>query len=102
MPPAGQGGAVAGKGGVEFVSNPEVDDAAGFAVQQLSSQSNSLSPFTLKQVVSAHAQPTQEGVLHTLKLRVGQGTMPDQVFEVEVASSPRAHHLKSCVQLPPK
>lgn len=102
MPPQGHLGAVAGKEGMEFENNPEVDDAAGFAVQQLSAQSNSLSPFTLKRVLSAHAEPHEEGVLHKLKLRVGQGAMPDQDFEVEVASTPRSHHLKRCSQLSPK
>lgn len=32
---------------------PEVDDAAGYAVQQLSEQSNSLFPYTLKRVSPA-------------------------------------------------
>jgi hypothetical protein len=31
-------------------TNPEVEDAADFAVEQLSQQSNSLYPFTLKKV----------------------------------------------------
>ena len=37
----------------EFSENPEVDDAAAYAVQQLSAQSNSLFPFTLKKVGGA-------------------------------------------------
>lgn len=99
FPPEGKGGAVAGQEGTEWTANPEVDDAAGYAVQQLTAQSNSLHPFTLKKVLSAKAQASEEGVTHLLKLRVGQGNMPDQLYEVEVASSPRAFHLRSSKML---
>lgn len=49
--PTLQAGAAAASGGSdEFPQNPEVDDAAAYAVQQLSSQSNSLFPYALKKV----------------------------------------------------
>jgi hypothetical protein len=44
------GATAATDGGDEFPQNPEVDDAAAYAVQQLSSQSNSLFPLALKKV----------------------------------------------------
>lgn len=82
----------------EGTQDPEVDAAAAYAVQQLSQQSNSLFPFQLKEVISASTTPGSngsEGVTHHLRLRVSQGSMPDQEFEVEVGEAPHGHVLKS-------
>lgn len=115
-------------GADECPDNPEVDDAAAYAVQQLSSQSNSLFPFSLKkvrcafclrqfdlmrslelrqrawlQVLSAKvARSDAGGITHHLKLQLSHGTMPDSVYEVGTArqfSGPDA--LENCTLLPP-
>lgn len=87
----------------EAPGDPSVDSVAAYAVQQLSQQSNSLFPFQLKEVVSASKtygdNGEKEGCVHHLKLRVSQGSMPEQVFEVEVVESPHGHALKSSKQL---
>jgi len=79
--------------------DPEVDAAASYAEQQLSQQSNSLFPFQLKEVLAAKkisgVNGSKEGTTHHLRLRVSQGNMPDEIFEVEVASAPHGHILKS-------
>jgi ABC-type hemin transport system ATPase subunit len=94
---AGAGGA-AGVGTTENSENPEVDAAASYAVQQLSQQSNSLFPFQLKKVISAtktSGSNGKEGVTHYMRLRVAQGSMPDQEFEVDVVEAAHGHVLKS-------
>jgi len=88
----------AGAVNTEGASDPEVDAAASYAVQQLSEQSNSLFPFQLKKVISATKTPGsdgKEGVTHHMRLRVSQGSMPDQEFEVDVVEAPHGHELKS-------
>ncbi len=77
----------------------QVDAASSYAVEQLSQQSNSLFPFQLIKVFSATKTPGSNGekevVTHHLRLRVAQGSMPDQEFEVEVVEAPHGHVLKS-------
>ena len=36
--------------------------------------------------------------MHKLKLKVEHGTMPDQVFEVEVVDQPKGYQLRSSQQ----
>ncbi|PRW20439.1 Histone H4 isoform C [Chlorella sorokiniana] len=100
-----QAGASAGAD--EWHENPEVDDAAAYAVQQLSSQrvqqlssqSNSLYPFSLKKVLSAKlARSESGGVVHHLKLVLSHGTMPDSTYEVEVANPGGSYKLQSSKQ----
>ena len=84
----------------ETADDPEVDAAASYAVQQLSEQSNSLFPFQLKKIISVTKTPgsngdNKEGVTHHLRLKVAQGSMPDQEFEVDVVEAPHGHVLKS-------
>lgn len=83
----------------EGSEDPQIDAAAAYAVQQLSQQSNSLFPFQLKAVLSASKTPgsngSKEGCVHHLKLRVSQGTMPNQEFLVDVAEGPHGHVLKN-------
>lgn len=85
----------------EGPSDPDVDAAAAYAVQQLSQQSNSLFPFQLKAVLSASKTPMgsngpgKEGCIHHLQLRVSQGSMPDQEYQVDVAEAPHGLVLKS-------
>lgn len=84
----------------EGTSDPDVDAAAAYAVQQLSQQSNSLFPFQLKAVLSASKTPGtngqgKEGCIHHLQLRVSQGSMPDQEYQVDVAEAPHGLILKS-------
>ncbi|GAB4816453.1 hypothetical protein N2152v2_003499 [Parachlorella kessleri] len=79
-------------------TNPEVEGAAAYAVEQLSQQSNSLFPFTLKKIVTASTKKSSENsgeVTYHLKLNLQQGSMPEQTFEVEVAHSSNAYHLRS-------
>lgn len=87
----------------EAPGDPNVDAVAAYAVQQLSQQSNSLFPFQLKEVLSASkthgSNGEKEGCTHSLKLRVSQGNMPAQEFEVEVVESPHGQTLKSSKQL---
>ncbi|KAL4431379.1 hypothetical protein ABPG75_006635 [Micractinium tetrahymenae] len=90
----------AGAGGAdEFPENPEVDDAAAYAVQQLSSQSNSLFPFTLKKVLGAKVAKGAGGVTHHLKLLLSHGSMPDSVYEVEVANPGGSYSLLNSKQV---
>lgn len=78
-------------------TDPGVDDAAAYAVEQLSQQSNSLFPFVLKEVVSATSKrsASNDEVTHHLKLKLKQGDMPEQTFEVEVAHSSNAFFLRN-------
>ncbi|KAK2077127.1 hypothetical protein QBZ16_004761 [Prototheca wickerhamii] len=79
-------------------SSQFADDAAAYAVQQLSSQSNSLYPFSLKEILEAQEEKEGENTVHKLKLKVEHGTMPDQVFEVEVVDQPKGYQLRSSQQ----
>ncbi|KAI3424395.1 hypothetical protein D9Q98_009948 [Chlorella vulgaris] len=90
---------VSGGAADECPGAPEVDDAAAYAVQQISSQSNSLFPYTLKKVLSAKVQKCGEGgVTHQLKLQLSHGSMPDSIYEVEVANPGGSFQLKSSQQ----
>lgn len=88
--------------------DPEVDAAAAFAVQELSSRSNSLFPFQLKKVVEAtktHGAGLEtlgsgggsprEGVTHHLKLIVCQGDQPEEKFEIDVGEATHGFYLRS-------
>ncbi|KAL4853697.1 histone H3 [Chlorella vulgaris] len=90
---------VSGGAADECPGAPEVDDAAAYAVQQISSQSNSLFPYTLKKVLSAKVHKSGEGgVTHQLKLQLSHGSMPDSIYEVEVANPGGSFQLKSSQQ----
>ena len=83
----------------------DVEDAAAYAVQQLSQASNSLFPFQLKKVLSATKVPGSNGdggATHTLRLLVAQGQQAEQVFEVEVGMDAQGHRMKSSKQVPPE
>jgi hypothetical protein len=85
----------------EGPDDPDVDSAAGYAVQELSSRSNSLVPFSLKRVVAAtktHGAGLEtpagggtgsprEGVTHHLKLIVSRGGQSDEEYEVDVGEA---------------
>ena len=64
-------------------TDSEVTQAASFAAQQLSSQSNSLSPFEVKEVLSARSK-VAAGKVFELKLRLSQGNLPEQIVQVSV------------------
>lgn len=71
-------------------------------IEQLSQQSNSLFPFQLKEVLAAERTPPAAAlgggggvVTHALRLRLAQGSQPDEVFEVEVEVDSQGHRLKS-------
>jgi hypothetical protein len=75
-------------------SDPDVVAAAKFATEQLSQQSNSLLPFELKEVVSAHSRVVN-GVIYDLELKLAQGKREEN-YKVEVVRSPGEEHtLKS-------
>lgn len=84
-------------------SDPRVDAAAAYAIQQLTQQSNSLFPFQLIDVVSASKTLGQngdkEGITHHLRLKVKQGNMPEQTFDVDVIETTKGHILKSSTLL---
>lgn len=81
--------------------DPAVDAAAAYAVQELSSRSNSLFPFQLKNVLSATkthgagldtvegggSGSPREGVTHHLKLVVSRGQQPDEQYEIDVGEA---------------
>ena len=62
-------------------TDSEVTSAAKFAAEQLSSQSNSLSPFEVKEVLSARTKVVS-GKSYELKLKLSQGNMPEQIYQV--------------------
>ena len=64
-------------------TDSEVTQAASFAAQQLSSQSNSLSPFEVKEVLSARSK-VAAGKVFELKLKLSQGNLPEQIVQVSV------------------
>lgn len=59
----------------------EVTQAANFAAEQLSSQSNSLSPFKVEEVLSARSKVVN-GKSFELKLKLSQGNLPEQIIQV--------------------
>lgn len=62
-------------------TDPEVTSAAKFAAEQLSSESNSLSPFEVKEVLSARTKVVS-GKAYELKLKLSQGNLPEQIYQV--------------------
>ncbi|KAK9817639.1 hypothetical protein WJX72_000008 [[Myrmecia] bisecta] len=80
-------------------SDSDVVAAAKYATEQLSQQSNSLLPFELKEVVSAHSRVVN-GVVYDLELKLAQGKR-EEVYQVEVVRSPKDEHsLKSSKKAP--
>nr|QOL01237.1 putative extracellular protein TR9_044 [Trebouxia lynnae] len=75
-------------GGYREVSttDSEVSQAADFAAEQLSSQSNSLSPLKVEEVLSARSK-VAAGKVFELKMKLSQGNMPEQIMQVEVSRS---------------
>uniref|UniRef100_A0A1D2AHG5 Cystatin domain-containing protein n=1 Tax=Auxenochlorella protothecoides TaxID=3075 RepID=A0A1D2AHG5_AUXPR len=69
-------------------------EAATFAVQQISSQSNSLMPFALKEIVKSEESKEGGITLHRLKLKLGHTSMDDQTYDVEVASQDKGFELR--------
>lgn len=63
-------------------TDSEVAQAANFAAEQLSQQSNSLAPFEVKEVLSARSKVVS-GKAFELKLKLSQGNLPEQIFQVE-------------------
>ena len=61
-------------------TDSEVTQAASFAAQQLSLQSNSLSPFEVKEVLSARSK-VAAGKVFELKLKLSQGNLPEQIVQ---------------------
>lgn len=62
-------------------TDSEVAQAASFAAQQLSLQSNSLSPLEVKEVLSARSK-VAAGKVFELKLKLAQGNLPEQIVQV--------------------
>lgn len=60
--------------------------AASFAAEQLSSQSNSLSPFEVKEVLSARSK-VAAGKVFELKLKLSQGDLPEQIVQASACQS---------------
>ena len=50
------------------------------------------------QILEAQEAKEGENTVHKLKLKVEHGTMPDQVFEVEVVDQPKGYQLRSSQQ----
>ena len=61
-------------------TDAEVASAAKFAAEQLSSQSNSLYPFEVKEVLSARSKVVS-GKSYELKLKLSQGKA-EQIYQV--------------------
>ena len=59
--------------------------AANFAAEQLSAQSNSLSPFEVKEVLSARSK-VAAGKVFELKLKLSQGNLPEQIVQASPAT----------------
>ncbi|EFN51539.1 hypothetical protein CHLNCDRAFT_139980 [Chlorella variabilis] len=79
---AAQAGGAAAAAADEFPDNPEVDEVAAYAV------------------LSAKVQRgAAGGVTHHLKLQLSHGTMPDQVYQVEVANPGGSYVLQNSQQL---
>ncbi|DBA73532.1 TPA: hypothetical protein ACH3X1_011552 [Trebouxia sp. C0004] len=75
-------------GGYREVSSTdsEVTQAADFAAEQLSQQSNSLSAYKVEEVLSARSKVVN-GKSFELKLKLSQGNLPEQIMQVEVNRS---------------
>lgn len=50
------------------------------------------------QILEAQEEKEGENTVHKLKLKVEHGTMPDQIFEVEVVDQPKGYQLRSSQQ----
>ncbi|KAL3147048.1 hypothetical protein ABBQ38_015010 [Trebouxia sp. C0009 RCD-2024] len=80
-------------GGYREVSttDSEVTQAAQFAAEQLTSQSNSLSPFEVREVLSARSK-VAAGKVFELKLKLSQGNLPEQIVQASlVVMIPKCH-----------
>ena len=62
-------------------TDSEVNQAANFAAEQLSQQSNSLSPYKVEEVLSARSKVVS-GKAFELKLKLSQGNLPEQIVQV--------------------
>jgi len=62
-------------------TDSEVTQAADFAAEQLSQQSNSLAPFKVEEVLSARSKVVS-GKSFELKLKLSQGSTPAQIMQV--------------------
>ncbi|KAL3134694.1 hypothetical protein ABBQ32_007698 [Trebouxia sp. C0010 RCD-2024] len=81
-----QSGALLGGFREVSTTDSEVTQAAHFVAEQLTSQSNSLSPFEVKEVLSARSK-VAAGKVFELKLKLSQGNLPEQIVQVEVNRS---------------
>ena len=61
-------------------TDSEVSQAATFAAEQLSSQSNSLSALEVKEVLNARSK-VAAGKVFELKLKLSQGSLPEQIVQ---------------------
>lgn len=72
-------------------TDSEVTQAAQFAAEQLTSQSNSLSPFEVREVLSARSK-VAAGKVFELKLKLSQGNLPEQIVQASlVVMIPKCH-----------
>ena len=62
-------------------TDSEVTQAANFAAEQLSQQSNSLSSYKGEEVLSARSKVVS-GKAFELKLKLSQGNLPEQIVQV--------------------
>ena len=67
-------------------TDSEVTQAADFAAEQLSQQSNSLSALKVEEVLSARSKVVN-GKSFELKLKLSQGNLPEQIMQVAAALS---------------
>eukprot|EP00891_Asterochloris_glomerata_P002978 jgi/Astpho2/2978/Aster-x0140 len=74
-------------------TDPEVVEAANFAVEQLSQQSNSLFPFKLVEVLEAKSKVTN-GKEFDMKLKLSQGELPESIVHTKVTRSVPQNALK--------
>ena len=65
-------------------TDSEVSRAADFAAEQLSSQSNSLSPLKVEEVLSARSK-VAAGKVFELKMKLSQGNMPEQIMQASLS-----------------
>jgi flavin-binding protein dodecin len=73
-------------------SDPEVTEAARYAAEQLSQQSNSLYPFEVLEVLEAK-EKIVAGKQYDMKLKLKQGNLPESIVQVEVVRSlPQNHY----------
>ena len=64
-------------------TDTEVTQAADFAAEQLSQQSNSLAPLKVAEVLSARSKVVN-GKTFELKLKLSQGSTSDKIVQVKV------------------